>query len=198
MYLPRHFEVTDEEQIFAFVEANAFGQLVSSVAGRPFSTHMPFLVSTDRTKLTGHFARQNPQHADLDGQEVLITLQGPHDYISPSWYSSPGVPTWNYQAVHIYGKCSVFDDPLRLKTLVDALTHQYESAQAVPWQPEYNASLLGAIVGVEVCVSEIQCKFKLSQNRSCEDRRQVVESLKSLGSFDLALAMEKEKEKEYQ
>lgn len=193
MYVPRFFEVIDKQQIFDFIEANAFGQLVSSVAGRPCSTHMPFLVSADRAKLTGHFARQNPQHVEMDGQEVLVTLQGPHDYISPSWYSSPGVPTWNYQAVHIYGKCSVFDDSARLKEIVDALTDKYESGHPVPWQPEYSTSLLEAIVGIEIAVSEVQCKFKLSQNRSIEDRRQVVERLRSLGSIDLAEAMESQK-----
>jgi transcriptional regulator len=90
MYIPKHFEVTDEGEIFSFIEANAFGQLVSSVARRPFSTHMPFLVSSDKKKMIGHVAKQNPQYSEIDGQEVLITLQGPHDYISPSWYSSPG------------------------------------------------------------------------------------------------------------
>ena len=121
MYVPKHFEVTDEDEIFAFIEANAFGQLVSVLGDRPFATYMPFLVSADRKTLLGHVAKQNPQHSEIDGQEVLITLQGPHDYISPSWYSSPGVPTWNYQAAHIYGKCSVFDEPGRLRKVVERL-----------------------------------------------------------------------------
>ncbi len=81
---------------------------------RPIRERIPpvrgFKRSRETEKLTGHFARQNPQRAEIDGQEVLMTLQGPHDYISPSWYSSPGVRTWNYQPVHFYGKCSVFDD----------------------------------------------------------------------------------------
>ena len=72
---------------------------------------MPFLVSANGTKVLAHVARQNPQHAEIEGQEVLITLTGPHDYLSPSWYSGPGVPTWNYQAVHIYGQCRVINDP---------------------------------------------------------------------------------------
>lgn len=191
MYIPRHFAVTDSAEIFAFVEANAFGQLVSSVAGRPFSTHMPFLVSADRTRLIGHVARQNPQYADIDTQEVLVSLQGPHDYISPSWYTSPGVPTWNYQAVHIYGSVAVFDQADRLKDLVDTLTHKYESGFDMPWLPEYNASMLGAIVGIEIVISEIQAKFKLSQNRAARDQQQVIEQLKSLGSDELAAAMER-------
>jgi transcriptional regulator len=79
MYIPRHFEVTDEREIYAFIESNAFGQLITNVAGRPFSTHIPFLLSGDRTRLTGHIARQNPQASSVEGQEVLVTLQGPHD-----------------------------------------------------------------------------------------------------------------------
>ena len=126
MYIPRHFAVSDRDEMFAFIEANAFGQLISSVAGRPFSTHMPFLLSADRTSCIGHLAKQNPQHAEIGGQQVLISLQGPHDYVSPSWYRSPGVPTWNYQAVHIYGRCRVFTDREKLKSLVDALTARYE------------------------------------------------------------------------
>ncbi len=191
MYIPKHFEVTDKEEIFAFVEANAFGQLISNVNGRLFSTHLPFLLSEDRSKIIGHLALQNPQHAEIDGQEVLITLEGAHDYISPTWYSSPGVPTWNYQAVHIYGECKVFRDIKELQDIVNALTNKYEAAFEKPWQPEYNPSMLGAIVGVEVTINEIQCKYKLGQNRSSQDRSQVIKQLKSVGSNSLAKAMER-------
>jgi transcriptional regulator len=191
MYIPKHFEISDEEIIFSFIEENAFGQLVSSVDQRPFSTHMPFLVSPDRKQLLGHVAKQNPQHSEIDGQEVLVTLQGPHDYISPSWYSCPGVPTWNYQAVHIYGKCSTFDDSNRLKEVVECLTSKFEAIFSEPWQPEYKASMLGAIIGIEISISEIQCKYKLSQNRSTKDQKQVIERLETLGANALAEAMER-------
>lgn len=189
MYIPKHFEITDEAEIFEFVESNAFGQLISTVQGRPFSTHMPFLVAGDRQKLTGHVAKQNPQCLEIDNQEVLITLQGAHDYISPSWYSSPGVPTWNYQTVHIYGICTVFSNPESLKEVVDALTCKYESGFKQPWEPAYKASMLGAIVGLEITIKEIQCNYKLSQNRSSQDRKQVAEQLEQSGSVHLAKAM---------
>ena len=101
MYIPEHFAVTDTSEVFAFIEANAFGQLVSNVDGRLFATHMPFLLSEDKSRLLGHVARQNPQHLALEGQECLVILQGPHGYISPSWYNTPGVPTWNYQVVRL-------------------------------------------------------------------------------------------------
>ena len=191
MYIPKHFEVTDRDVLCAFINENAFGQLVSTVGGRLFSTHMPFLLSDDSTRLIGHVARLNPQHTELDGQEVLITLQGPHDYISPSWYASAGVPTWNYQAVHIYGRGRVFDDTDALRSVVAALTEKYEAAYERPWQPDYKAAMLSAIVGVEVTISEIQGKFKLSQNRPAQDQRQVVTQLKAQGADALAAAMER-------
>jgi transcriptional regulator len=189
MYIPKHFGVTDKDEIFAFVEANAFGQLISNVNGRLFSTHLPFLLSVDRSKIIGHLALQNPQHTEIDGQEVLITLEGAHDYISPAWYSSPGVPTWNYQAVHIYGECTVFREAEELQNIVNSLTNKYEATFEKPWQPEYKTSMLGAIVGVEVTINEIQCKYKLSQNRPPQDRSQIVNQLMALGSNSLAKAM---------
>ena len=191
MYIPKHFEVTDKDEIFAFIEANAFGQLISNVEGRHFSTHLPFLVSKDRNKVFAHLARQNPQHAEIEGQEALITFEGPHDYISPSWYSGSGVPTWNYQTVHIYGQCRVFNDPDKLKEIVDCIANKYESGFEKPWQPEYKATMLSAIVGIEIIISEVQCKYKLSQNRSAQDQKQVVQQLKSAGSNKLAEAMER-------
>ncbi len=189
MYIPRYFEVTNHQEIFAFIEVNTFGQLISTVEGRLFSTHMPFLVSADHSRLLGHIAKANPQWKNIDGQEALITLQGPHDYISPSWYSSPGVPTWNYQAVHIYGKCQAFHDATRLKQVVDSLTEKYESSFDSPWQPDYKASMLRGIVGIEVDIGDIQCKYKLSQNRSPKDRAQVIEALGIRGSHQMSKVM---------
>jgi transcriptional regulator len=189
MYPPKYFEETNRETIFSFVEANAFGQLISSVAGRPFSTHIPFILSADKKKLIGHVARQNPQYSDIEGQEVLATFQGAHDYISPSWYSGPGVPTWNYQAVHLYGKCAVFHDTVRLKEVVDTLTHRHESIFSKPWLPEYDSSMLRTIVGIEITISDIEGKNKLSQNKSMQDQTQVIEQLRKLGSNVLADAM---------
>ena len=191
MYIPKHFEISNKDEIFAFIEKNAFGQLISNVQGRLFSTHMPFLVSDDKAKIIGHLALQNPQHSELEGQEVLITLQGAHDYISPSWYAAPGVPTWNYQAVHIYGNCKLFTSSSQIQSVVDALTQKYESSLPQPWKAQYNTSMLGAIVGVEITISEIECKYKLSQNRSSQDRSQVIENLREFGSNELAASMER-------
>ena len=189
MYIPRHFEVTDKREILAFIAANAFGQLVSRVGGRLFSTHLPFLLDERGSTLLAHVAKQNPQHQEIHGQEALVTFQGPHAYISPSWYEGPGVPTWNYQAVHVYGRCEVFDDSTRLAKLVAALTGKYEQGFTEPWFPQYPQGMLGAIVGIEITIDELQCKYKLSQNRPAGDRQQVIRKLGGGESEALAEAM---------
>ena len=183
--------MTETSEIFSFIEKNAFGQIISTLNGRLFSTHIPFLLTDDRKKILGHIAKQNPQIQNLDGQEVLITLEGPHDYISPTWYEGSGVPTWNYQAVHIYGTCTVFTNSERLAKIVNTLTEQYESKFEQPWNPDYKATMLGAIAGIEIKINEIQCKYKLSQNRSEQDQKNVVLQLKSKGSTLLAEAMQR-------
>ena len=191
MYIPRHFEVTDPQEIISFFEKNGFAQLISLVDGRLFSTHMPFMVKNSLALLQGHFARSNPQWHSIAGQQVLVTFLGPHEYISPSWYSSPGVPTWNYQAVHVYGNCRIFHDQDRLKTIVDELVAKYESAFAAPWTPQYQSQLLQGIVGIEIEVTEIQAKYKLNQNRSESDRLGVIRHLDELGESALSEAMKK-------
>lgn len=191
MYLPAHFEITDPIEIQSFIEANSFGQLISTVNGKLFSTPMPFLANADCTTLFGHLAKPNPQLIDINNQEVLITLDGPHDYISPSWYAAPGVPTWNYQTVHIYGVCKRIDEPQKITDIIHALTAKYESAFESPWQPTYPPAALGAIAGLEIKIIQIQCKYKLSQNRSQQDKQQVIEQLEQRGSVQLAKAMRK-------
>lgn len=190
MFIPNSFKQTDEVEIFNFIQANAFGQIISS-KNKLLSSHIPFLLSNDKKKLIGHLTKVNPQADDIHDQQVLITLQGAHDYISPSWYEGVGVPTWNYQAVHIYGKCKTFNEPDALKEVVDSLTEKYESGFKEPWQPNYRAAMLGAIIGFEVTISDIQAAYKLSQNKSDTDRKRVIEELEKLGSNDLATAMKR-------
>ena len=191
MYVPDHFKISDQEEIFSFLQANAFGQLISLQDKRLTSSHLPFLIADDRKRLLCHLARQNPQWQTLEGQQVLVTFQGAHDYISPSWYQNPGVPTWNYQAMHVYGNCRVFDAADELATVVEALTDRYESSFEAPWEPQYRESMLKAIIGVEIDIDEIQCKYKLSQNRPAEDQQGVIEKLDELGSEPLLQAMRK-------
>lgn len=192
MYIPTHFEVADDDKSLNFIQSNAFGQLISMLEGRPVSSHIPFFYDDERRSLICHLARDNPQWEGIEGQETLVTFQGPHDYVSPSWYETRGVPTWNYQAVHIYGHASLITETSRLKSIVETLTRIHESSLESPWEPKYQESMLAAIIGVEIRISEIQCKYKLGQNRSKEDRRRVIEQLRKQGAVQLAAAMERE------
>lgn len=191
MYLPDHFRVSDEAEIFSFLDTNAFGQLISLQDDRLTGSHLPFLIAADHKRLWCHLARQNSQWQQLENQQVLVTFQGPHDYISPSWYRTAGVPTWNYQAVHVYGSCRVFDSAAELARVVDALSERYESGFETPWKPQYREAMLKAIVGVEIQIDDIQCKYKLSQNRPTADQQGVTEKLEELGSEELLRAMRK-------
>ena len=189
MYIPKQFEITETDKQLGFIESNSFGELISHVDGRLYSTHLPFYLSKDKSKLIGHLAIQNPQAEDLESQEVLVTFVGPHGYISPTWYLSPGVPTWNYQSVHVYGHAKIIHELEEVRCVVDSLVSKYEEFNESPWTPEYKDSLLSAIVAFEVSISEIQCKFKLSQNRSVEDRNQIIAELIRVGAVKLAEAM---------
>ena len=143
----------------------------------------------DEQSLICHVAKSNSQWKDIEDQEVLVTFQGAHDYVSPSWYETAGVPTWNYQAVHIYGKSRLITDTEKLKNLVEDLTEKYESTFNEPWKQEYKESLLNPIIGIEIQISEFQCKYKLSQNRSEVDRKNVTEALQRRGTEQLSEAM---------
>ncbi|PCJ28221.1 MAG: transcriptional regulator [SAR86 cluster bacterium] len=153
---------------------------------------MPFLYQPQEQTLLGHMAKANPHWQQLEKQNVLIVLQGPHAYISPSWYLNPGVPTWNYQAVHIYGRATCFQDSEKLKNIVDRLTAENEAAFDKPWKPDYEATMLRGIVGIKIEIEDIQCKFKLNQNRDIDDQKNVSTQLRLIGETALAKAMEDE------
>jgi transcriptional regulator len=189
MFNPPHFQIDDQAEMLAFIQAHNFGDLISLHDGQLTATQLPFLPDDDGRVLRCHLARANPQWTRLEGQRVLIVLWGPHDYISPTWYRTAGVPTWNYQLLHAWGHCRVFDDPAALRELVDALAAKHEAASDDPWQPDYSDSMLRAIVGVEIEIDEIQCKYKLSQNRPREDHLPVVTQLHKKGARELAAAM---------
>lgn len=186
MYIPEYFKETNPERIAALIKDNSFGTLITVPNdGVPFVSHLPFFYehSVDSNgKLLGHMARTNPQWQHfLSGSEVLAIFQGPHAYISPSWYSSPGVPTWNYAVVHLRGEARLIEDKCKLETLLERLTQVYESHMPNPWKPkltdERSSKLLDMIVGFEIEITDIQGKFKLSQNRSREDQQRVIEEL---------------------
>lgn len=189
MYIPKNYEITDTGVIHEFIENNAFGELISVIDNLPTATHMPFIFDAEKNKLTAHLAKQNPHWKSIDQQSVLIILNGAHDYISPSWYADNGVPTWNYQTVHITGQCKTFTDTSRLQQTVEQLSQTYEAQFSEPWQPEYNPNMLQGIVGLDIEIESIQCKFKLNQNKSDEDREAVAKQLELQGNKALADAM---------
>ncbi len=189
MYSPPEFVIEQRPALLEFVRANAFGQLISLVDGQPVVTHLPFAVDADSGLLLAHLARANPQWRALDGESVLVTFQGPHAYVSPTWYAGPGVPTWNYQVVHIRGRCRVFDDSARLAALLASLSQTYEAGRDQPWNGDYDPRLLKGIVGLEIAIDDMQGKFKLSQNRPPEDRQRVAVELRAAGYVELAAAM---------
>ena len=158
MYIPSHFRVKDRELLDQFIVQNSFGLLVSTENGVPVASHLPFHYS-DNTTLLCHVAKANPQWQALEDQRVLVIFPGPHAYVSPTWYAGPGVPTWNYQAVHVYGRARCFQDEARLKQLVRTLSTLHESGSETPWNGEFDARMLKAIVGIEITLEEVQGKY---------------------------------------
>lgn len=185
MYSPEHFKETNAERISALIKDNPLGMLITAPEGEPFVSHLPFILESSagsQGKLLGHMARANPQWQHfVEGRNVLVVFQGPHAYVSPSWYSSPGVPTWNYAVVHLRGIPRLIEGESELEALVEQITHVHESHMPNPWRPnltgERRSKLLNMIVGFEIELADIQAKFKLSQNRPLEDQRSVVDRL---------------------
>jgi len=185
MYVPAQFKETNSERVAALIENYPFAMLVTAPDGVPFVSHLPFMFApspTSKGKLLGHMARANPQWQHFAMcSEVLVVFQGPHAYVSPSWYSSPGVPTWNYAVAHVRGRTRLIEDEGELGALVEQLTQVHESRRSSPWEPDFagdkRSKLLSKIVGFEIRITKIQGKFKLSQNRPLEDQQQVVKEL---------------------
>lgn len=183
MYLPPHFEETDRETLYGVIRDNNFGLLITAVDGAPFATHLPFLLEGDR--LVAHMARANPQWSGFEqGGEALCVFQGPHGYVSPRWYAGTRlVPTWNYVAVHIYGRPRIVADPAAVRDQQARLVAAHEAGAEKPWTmdglPEsYVTGQLRAIVTFEMPIERIEGKFKLNQNRTAEDRVGVVAALR--------------------
>ena len=186
LYLPPAFAENDLARLHAFVAAYPFATLVSPDAQAPPVTHLPLLLDAargERGSLLGHLARANPHwHALASGSLALAIFHGPHAYVSPSWYAhQPSVPTWNYAVVHVRGRARLVPDGPELERLVVRLTDAFERARAKPWRmrlpADYQTQMLGAIVGFEIEVSQLEGKFKLSQNRPADDRVRVADAL---------------------
>ena len=182
MYMPSEFEEADRETLYQVIRDNNFGLMITAADGAPFVTHLPFLLEGD--KLIAHMARANPQWRCFEQQaEVLCVFRGPHAYVSPRWYAGPLlVPTWNYVAVHVYGRPRIVDDPAAVRDQQARLVAAHEAGAEKPWTMEglpesYLTGKLRAIVAFEVPIERIEGKFKLNQNRTAEDRAGVVRAL---------------------
>jgi transcriptional regulator len=202
MYIPEHFAERDEEVVWSLVEAHPFALLVTHDAEGFHATHMPFLVDREQRRLAGHMARANPQPQRTDG-EAMVVFSGPNAYISPNWYPSKAVdgravPTWNYEAVHLYGRLTWREDADWKRAHLTELSARFERDEARPWTldeapGDYIERLFRGVTGVEFAVERIEAKRKLSQNRPA-DNASVIGALRRVGdagSLAIAQAMEK-------
>lgn len=191
MYTPRAFALDDLPQIQQLIQHTRLAQLVTVGENGLQASHLPLLLNPDEGPhgtLYGHLAKANPQWRDLqNGSEALVIFAGAEAYVSPAFYPSKAehgkvVPTWNYLAVHAYGKADVFSDAERLLKVVSALTDHHEGGRAQPWAvgdapADYIDTMLKAIVGFALPIDRLVGKRKLSQNRSAADMAGVREGL---------------------
>lgn len=192
MHIPKQFRNEDISSVRDFIAGNGFAVLVSQVAGRPWATHIPLQLHTDATGkdiLEGHISRANQQWKSFDnGQEVLAIFQGPHAYISSSWYDHENVPTWNYLAVHVYGKINIISEEA-LRQQLSRLVDKYESRVTNPvsvagLSKDFLDKEIRGVVGFDLEITEIQAAAKLSQNRDDKNRQNIIDGLTTLGDPD--------------
>ena len=184
MYIPKHFNIDNEEVIYEFIEKHSFATLFSQHNGEPYATHLPLLLNREEGFLYGHFARQNPQWKDIVGQNVLVIFQGPHCYISPSWYeTNQAVPTWNYVAIHVYGKLEIVEEEKDVfDSLVD-MVNKYEKPDSSYHLENVDESFIKGmskgIVGFKININKIEGKAKLSQNHPEERQELIIKQLEN-------------------
>ncbi|MFM9533847.1 MULTISPECIES: FMN-binding negative transcriptional regulator [Lysinibacillus] len=184
MYVPKYYKVSDLEEIKEFIQHNSFATIVSIRKGKPIAAHIPVLLKKieDDYYLTGHLAYGNPLWKTFEEvQDILVIFNGPHAYISSSWYEHENVPTWNYQAVHVYGKASLIEG-IALEQDLTSLLEKYESFRENPvlWDklsPELLQQEMKGIKGFKIKVEEVQAAYKLSQNRNASDYANIIKEL---------------------
>ena len=199
MYQPPHFIETDETVLRALIEAHPLGLLISASGEDVLANPVPFLVSASDgiTTLRAHLSKANPQWRHIrDGASVLVVFQGADSYVTPSWYASKAehgkvVPTWNYAMVQARGTASVHEGSEWLRPQVNELTDRHEADRPAPWKvddaPEaFVEAQLRGIVGIEIAVSQLTGKWKVSQNRPEADRRGVHAGLTGQGDEAMA------------
>jgi transcriptional regulator len=205
MYLPHHFEETRVEELHRVITEYPLGVLVLHGPNGLDANHLPFALNPkagERGHLLAHVARANPLwHEAKDGDEALVIFRAANAYISPNWYPSKHefhrqVPTWNYQAVHVHGTIKIRDDEKFVRGVVARLTHVNEARTGSdrPWKmtdapKEYIHQMLTAIVGIEIEITTMIGKWKLSQNREERDRVNAAEELRRRGEPVMSTAM---------
>lgn len=190
MYVPPAFREDDPAELRRIMREARLATLVTATVEGLMATPLPLVLDEcagEHGTLHGHLARANPQWRLAASGEALVVFSGPDAYVTPSWYASKrehgkAVPTWNYVAVHAYGRAEFFDDEARLLEAVTRLTERHERSRSHPWSvadaPEaYVRSQLKGIVGLRLPISRIEGKRKMSQNRSAEDRAGVAAGL---------------------
>lgn len=207
MYLPSPYSESRPEELHRLIREYPLGLLVTRGAAGLEANHLPFLFDESPGScgtLLAHVARANPVWQEVgDGDEVLVVFRGPQGYISPNWYPSKHethrhVPTWNYEAVHAHGRIQVRDDERFVRGVVARLTREHESGEPRPWKlgdapADYLAEHLGQIVGIELTLTRLEGKRKLSQNRDARDFEGTVRALEERGRTELASAMRRAK-----
>jgi transcriptional regulator len=184
VYLPAAFAESDTAKLHAFIRRHSFAILASQGERGLIASHLPLLLDADagpHGQLVGHMARANPHWRDVQG-DVMAIFSGPHAYVSPSWYEEGGtVPTWNYVAVHAYGRFHVVEERDSLLDILRRSVQTYESPRPEPWTFDESAphveTMLKAIVGFRIEITRLEGKWKLSQNHSEERRRKVIRAL---------------------
>ena len=201
MYLPKHFEETRAEVLHELIRTHPLGLLVTLADAGLQANPVPFMLDADPAGgpgiLRAHVARANPLWRETRSDvEVLVVFQGPQAYVSPSWYPSKAehgkvVPTWNYVMVQARGTLRAIDDPAWVRAFVTRLTTRHEAVQAKPWAvadapPDFIEATARAIVGLEIRLSALVGKWKVSQNRSAADRAGVASGLRAAGFLEAA------------
>lgn len=184
MYTPKHNQVTDIAKINDLVRNHPFGILINVADGKPMGSHLPFLLSGNAEpggKLLGHMAKANPQWEKIEG-ETLTIFNGPHTLISSSWYRiNDGIPTWNYASVHIYGKLHLINDVDEVMVLLKQTIAAFDPPTLPLWEDAKHLESFRrhtkGIVAFEITITDVEAKWKMSQNRSEEDQKRVIDAL---------------------